>query len=378
MSAPPRSGGRLLPHFLRQGMESLLGHDLSGVRVHEDASAPAIGAVAYTRGDRIHFAPGAYRPATAAGRRLLGHELTHVAQQREGKVASTARIGGLPLNDSPALEREADRTGERLGRGSAPAPGAPIPDAGGAPKAALGGDATPVQRAIEDDPELLQYSRENENVARDIVPRAGNQLGDLRADRDALARHELTRHMNKTVLRGDPGADGLKNTLKTAMSACRYHGGMCNEYSALSFATHMASPLVSGMPIVRYWNPDMKHSFTSFGDDRSRDLPRTIADPWTMEQDPVLMRDTVMHGGRNHVVADWSDRMAGEGRVHVRDWKDYAKARFDAAEREPAFRDQRRLLFDVNRQEQRDQLRDIRQGAPPSDLGIWNHRTNRR
>ena len=39
--------------------------------------------------------------------RHLTHELTHVAQQKQGIVRPTTYINGLPVNDSPALERSA-------------------------------------------------------------------------------------------------------------------------------------------------------------------------------------------------------------------------------------------------------------------------------
>jgi hypothetical protein len=78
-------GGRSLPHPVRAGFESRLGHDLSGVRVHTDAnaaeSARALGARAYTTGADIVFGTGEYAPGTRQGQRLLAHELTHVVQQ---------------------------------------------------------------------------------------------------------------------------------------------------------------------------------------------------------------------------------------------------------------------------------------------------------
>ena len=66
-------------------MEPQFGHDFSSVRIHADAaaaeSATAVNALAYTVGRDIVFAADRYAPATAAGRRLLAHELTHVVQQ---------------------------------------------------------------------------------------------------------------------------------------------------------------------------------------------------------------------------------------------------------------------------------------------------------
>jgi hypothetical protein len=65
--------------------------DLGGVRVHTgaraEASADAVGALAYTVGRSIVFGRGRYQPASGEGRRLLAHELVHVAQQRDGAVA---------------------------------------------------------------------------------------------------------------------------------------------------------------------------------------------------------------------------------------------------------------------------------------------------
>ena len=66
-------------------MESETWHDFNRVRVHTDAlassSARALHASAYTVGNDIVFASGAYTPSTIGGRRLLAHELAHVIQQ---------------------------------------------------------------------------------------------------------------------------------------------------------------------------------------------------------------------------------------------------------------------------------------------------------
>jgi hypothetical protein len=66
--------------------------DLTGVRIHsgDDASesARALGAVAYTVGDDVVLGEEA-DPNSAAGRRLLAHELAHVVQQRVSPGPST-------------------------------------------------------------------------------------------------------------------------------------------------------------------------------------------------------------------------------------------------------------------------------------------------
>lgn len=104
-----------MPDGVKQRMEDSFGMDFSSVRIHPDSpSAPEVGALAYTQGTDIHFAPGQFKPDTSAGRQLLGHELTHVVQQSKGLVQPTGEIGGLPVNDNPTLEQEADAQGFKV------------------------------------------------------------------------------------------------------------------------------------------------------------------------------------------------------------------------------------------------------------------------
>ncbi len=103
-----------IPDNVRQRMEDSFGTDFSSVRVHPESSkAPEVGALAYTQGTDIHFAPGQFKPDTSVGQQLLGHELTHVIQQAEGRVQPTTEVGGMPVNDNESLEHEADVLGAR-------------------------------------------------------------------------------------------------------------------------------------------------------------------------------------------------------------------------------------------------------------------------
>ena len=81
-----QSPGQPLEPATRAFMEARFGHDFSRIRVHTDApaaaAAQAANARAYTVGRDVVFAAGEYRLDTAAGQRLLAHELTHVLQQR--------------------------------------------------------------------------------------------------------------------------------------------------------------------------------------------------------------------------------------------------------------------------------------------------------
>ncbi len=79
------SPGQTLSPGSRSFFGSRFGRDFSQVRVHSDTkaaeSAAAVGAHAYTVGDHVVFGAGNYSPDSAAGQRLLAHELTHVVQQ---------------------------------------------------------------------------------------------------------------------------------------------------------------------------------------------------------------------------------------------------------------------------------------------------------
>ncbi len=104
--------GRPLPDAVRQKMEAFFKTDFSGVRVYQGNQAQSIGAHAFTMGSDIYFAPGQYSPDTPRGQQLLGHELAHVIQQRQGRVRAPQANGPVVVNDH-GLEAEADRLGAR-------------------------------------------------------------------------------------------------------------------------------------------------------------------------------------------------------------------------------------------------------------------------
>jgi len=106
-----RGGGTALPQALLAKMEGAFGADFSQVRVHVGPQASRIGAIAFTTGNDIYFAPGRYQPESTIGQQLLGHELAHVIQQRQGRVRASS--SGVSIVQDRALEAEADRLGAR-------------------------------------------------------------------------------------------------------------------------------------------------------------------------------------------------------------------------------------------------------------------------
>lgn len=113
------SPGQQLDDTTRAFMEPRFGRDFSHVRVHADSraaeSAGAVNARAYTVGRNVVFGAAQYSPGTSEGRRLLAHELTHVAQQQTPVSHSTALSIG-PADD--AHERAADQQTERAVAGT--------------------------------------------------------------------------------------------------------------------------------------------------------------------------------------------------------------------------------------------------------------------
>jgi hypothetical protein len=76
--------GQPLDSATRAFMEPQFGRSFSDVRVHTgqvaDASARSVNALAFTVGRDVAFRAGQYAPETPAGRKLIAHELAHVAQ----------------------------------------------------------------------------------------------------------------------------------------------------------------------------------------------------------------------------------------------------------------------------------------------------------
>ncbi|PWV61187.1 DUF4157 domain-containing protein [Plasticicumulans acidivorans] len=109
LAAAVPSGGEALAPALRQDLQARFGTDLGAIRVHRDAAAAqaaaGFAARAYALGPHLVFGAGRYAPHSAAGRRLLAHELAHALQPGAGRriardcdAALAARV--LPAGDS--------------------------------------------------------------------------------------------------------------------------------------------------------------------------------------------------------------------------------------------------------------------------------------
>jgi hypothetical protein len=89
---------------VRRVAERHLGVDLAGTELRADGPAQelarALDALAVAEGSTVSFAAGRLSGSSLTGRNLLGHELTHVAQQRAHGVPAQQRAG-VPANPAP-------------------------------------------------------------------------------------------------------------------------------------------------------------------------------------------------------------------------------------------------------------------------------------
>lgn len=123
--ALPPSAARS-PHFmldaqLRESLARLLQRPAPVVTVYASQAADALarryGADALTYGDQVLFRAGAFQPDQPAGRALIGHELTHVAQSGQVGQGPPQR---RTRREQEALEGEALEAEAQLLHGAAP------------------------------------------------------------------------------------------------------------------------------------------------------------------------------------------------------------------------------------------------------------------
>jgi Domain of unknown function (DUF4157) len=250
------SGGRVLPDAVCSKMETMLGADFSNVRVHVGPQAERIGAIAFTVGSDIYFAPGRYQPNTMQGQQLLGHELAHVVQQREGRVRNPLG-SGLAVVQDHALEAEADRLGRLAGAMPQRAllqpktvrfrVGPPKPAWDGTHRSISPKAAATVQRRIwkhngakwalfevgsagaYGDPEFLKLDPEKGPFYNDISGKQGGTIKDVRAGlADLLLVTGALKDLPNEVAWPDSLWDGLNETAKRKAAARRADDAVLN------------------------------------------------------------------------------------------------------------------------------------------------------
>ncbi|MBK9035441.1 MAG: DUF4157 domain-containing protein [Myxococcales bacterium] len=107
------AAGTHLPPELAARLGRELGLELGAVVIHDDAQADLacaeINARAFTLGNHIYFARGAYDPHSDSGVELIAHEVAHVAQQLRGTAPTRPGVsepGDTHERDADAFARQ--------------------------------------------------------------------------------------------------------------------------------------------------------------------------------------------------------------------------------------------------------------------------------
>lgn len=113
-----KGSGSPLPESTRTQMESSIGADFSGVRIHNNSAAAQLSdnlnAQAFTHGNDIYFNSGKYDTSSSEGKHLLAHELTHTVQQgasihrKEQATSHLIQKAGGPAASKPTSSEVVD------------------------------------------------------------------------------------------------------------------------------------------------------------------------------------------------------------------------------------------------------------------------------
>jgi hypothetical protein len=199
---------RPLPEAVRARMEAAFGADFSRVTVREDTAVAELDAMAFTRDETIAVRPGRSHPSDLAspeGLEVLAHELTHVLQQRAG------RVPGAGMVEHRGLEAEADEAGRRAPHGE------PVPGQAGP----AGGEVTPAGHRGSAPPQS--------GVAQPMVSPTKQSKKEKKAAAAAELEAKKQRRMTRVAGRFDQLTDQQKQDFAAQLEAERqekYKGGL--------------------------------------------------------------------------------------------------------------------------------------------------------
>ena len=155
--------GKSLSSTERAEMEGLLGCDFGDVRIYDSQQAGEIArqlsAEAFTAGNKIFSAEGKLNTATLAGKALLAHELTHVAQHRQQSESNWPTVE-RPLPYGGAIHGDARHDMEQVATSSSA--GA----SGGLMQRAMETEAQAVERLVREADETTPSQAERSSHER--------------------------------------------------------------------------------------------------------------------------------------------------------------------------------------------------------------------
>ena len=226
-----------------QSMSRSFGADLSGVTVERHSQSSPLVPLATTRGSRISLA-SSLDVGSAAGREVLGHEVSHVLQQRAGRVRRSAGRT-VDLN----LEREATTQGR---------------------VAAVGGQATIRGRRPNDDQRPTPVAAPEQPWVPALILRIG--IG-FAADKltDAVEEKATKLLTEKAAAFSEQAQQALNEVSPSASFLLRNGPGIIKAYG--------------------YWK-EFLGAMGGFGDDAEAELIKQLAEQAALNEGHPGMRDT--------------------------------------------------------------------------------------
>ncbi|GAA5193566.1 hypothetical protein GCM10023322_55870 [Rugosimonospora acidiphila] len=311
---------------LRTRMERATGADLSAVRLHIDPRADTLNrsqrSLAFTSGADVYFRSGQYAPDTAAGRHLIAHEMTHVAQQAAGGAPAVQHMRGL------------DAVRRAFGPGAAPAGTAftaPDPEVLGLI------ERRGLVRALNDSTQVIdELDRWTESgIDRKLAEAARTVRGAVRAGRQVQLVHDLRalkqvardwKAAYATRLAGSPEltarsqlVDTLDFGAKTAVGQSKAQGVYLQEARRAGRSRGLQALTDAGLQAAQRAEKDTEHGLTRaetaaiqiYTTNNFRYINPSIADDanWLASQRAGLRDDRAAHAT--------NATLNQEGRVHA-------------------------------------------------------------
>ncbi|MBU4261463.1 MAG: DUF4157 domain-containing protein [Proteobacteria bacterium] len=272
----PSDGGTVLPASARKPVENILGSPRQGIRIYNNhaahEAAAALGARAFTAGNRIVFGKGQFAPQSAAGQELLAHEMAHAYQQQHTSLPPPAdlRIAGPDDHEEKQARSWAENTARPMRQQTLPSHG-PILTPGPSHTARI-------QRAISftttDGTINTSDMSKNETAT-------GFQLRSVDPEETFRWEPDVTIHGNP----GDPFGDWETAHHQVVKSAWQnIWWGTGSNRTHRHYSVSGALPQRDATGAANTWYSDWRaQSFTANGDTRTpvmRDGPKTSEQPW--------------------------------------------------------------------------------------------------
>ncbi|MFC6661455.1 eCIS core domain-containing protein [Deinococcus multiflagellatus] len=222
-----RGGGNPLPEAIQRHLEQGLNHDLSRVRIHDDAEADrlakGVNALAFTTGSDIFFQSGRFNPNSQSGLELLAHEVTHTVQQSQGRV-------GPGVDPDAGLEAEARTMGAKLAATPMPQKARPVQRQVASPA-----PATAVQRwGLGDLKKLAGSARDKLKSAVGTVQKAAQQRIQKTVARVQKAAAPAIKAAREAASQTLKQAQALRARVRTQIQAA---GKTAREYGRKTLQT---------------------------------------------------------------------------------------------------------------------------------------------